>query len=164
MALLLRVATCDDMPLLRTMLYEAVYWRSILRKDNPPLDEGLSALGVSNAIDDWDERKGDTAVIAVLDSIPVGAAWYRFYRTANAIRGFIDEATPVLVLAVTAEHRRCGVGTRLVTGLIERASEQGTHRLSLMVSNDNPAYALYKRCGFQVYANEGDSHLMIRHV
>ena len=164
MSLLLRAATCDDMPFLREMLYEAVYWRSIPRKDNPPFDEGLAAPGVCNALDDWGDREGDTAIIAVFDSIPVGAAWYRFYRTSNAIRGYIDEITPVLVLAVAPEHRRRGIGTRLLTCLIERASERGIHRLSLMVSNDNHAYALYKKCGFQVHANEGDSRLMIRHV
>ena len=53
MSLLLRVATRDDMPLLREMLYEAVYWRSIPRNDNPPFDEGLAAPGVRNALDDW---------------------------------------------------------------------------------------------------------------
>jgi len=164
MALLLRAATCDDVPFLREMLYEAVYWRSISHKDNPPVDEGLAAPGVSNALDDWCEREGDTAIVAVLDSIPVGAAWYRFYRTSNAIRGYIDEITPVLVIAVAREHRRCGIGTSLLTCLIERASEQGIHRLSLMASNDNHAYALYKKCGFQVYANADSSRLMVRHV
>ena len=110
------------------------------------------------------EREGDTAIIGVVESIPVGAAWYRFYRTSNAIRGYIDEITPVLVLAVAPEHRRRGIGTKLLTNLIERAAERGIHRLSLMVSDDNPAYALYKKCGFREYASEGDSNLMIRLV
>ena len=164
MAFLLRVATRDDLPFLREMLYEAVYWRSIAQKNNPPFDEGLAAPGVGNALDDWGEREGDTAIIAVLDSIPVGAAWYRFYSTSNAIRGYIDEITPVLVLAIAREHRRSGIGTRLLAGLIERASERGINRLSLMVSNDNHAYGLYKKLGFRVYANEESSCLMVRQM
>ena len=164
MAFLLRVATYDDLPFLREMLYEAVYWRSISQKNNPPFDEGLAAPGVGNALDDWGEREGDTAIIAVLDSVPVGAAWYRFYTASNAIRGYIDEITPVLVLAVTHEHRRHGIGAKLLTCLIERASEQGINRLSLMVSNDNHAYGLYKKLGFRVHTNAESSRLMVRHV
>jgi ribosomal protein S18 acetylase RimI-like enzyme len=158
MALSLRAATREDLPFLRKMLYEAVYWRSILHGDNPPFDEGLDDL------DAWGQRKGDTAIVAILDSSPVGAVWYRFYSASNAIRGFIDEGTPVLVLAVAREHRRCGIGTRLVTSLIQEASNQGIHRLSLMVSNNNHAYALYKKCGFRVSANVDDSRLMVRDV
>lgn len=164
MALLLRGATGDDLPFLREMLYEAVYWRSISQKNNPPFDEGLAAPGVGNALDGWGEREGDTAVIAVLDSMPIGAAWYRFYGTSNAIRGYIDEVTPVLVLAVARAHRRGGIGTRLLAGLIERASERGIDRLSLMVSNDNHAYGLYEKLGFRVYANGEGSRLMVRRV
>ncbi len=164
MAFLLRVATRDDLPFLREMLYEAVYWRSISQKSNPPFDEGLSAPGVGTALEDWGKREGDTAVIAILDSVPVGAAWYRFHTTSNAIRGYIDEVTPVLVLAVARDHRRCGIGTRLLARLIEQASQQGVNRLSLMVSNDNHAYGLYKKLGFGVHANIESSRLMVRHV
>lgn len=162
MLVTLRDAARDDLPFLREMLYEAVYWRSIPRGDNPPFEEGLAVAGVRSALEDWGERDGDTAIIAVIDSIPVGAAWYRFYRESNAIRGYIDEHTPVLVLAVVRDHRRCGIGQVLLTGLIERASERGIRRLSLMVSSDNHAYPLYSKCGFQVYKSTGDSLLMTR--
>ena len=162
MSLSLRDAGCDDMPFMRKMLYEAVYWRSISHDENPTFEEGLAAPGVSNALDDWGERGGDTAIIALSDSIRVGAAWYRFYQASNAIRGYIDENTPVVVIGVAPEHRRHGIGERLVTSLIKRASARGIRRLSLMVSNDNHAYALYKKCGFKVYSITGDSRLMIR--
>ena len=164
MGFLLRVATGDDLPFLRKMLYEAVYWRSISQNSNPPFDEGLAAPGVANALDNWGKREGDTATIAVFDSIPIGAAWYRFHDASNAIRGYIDETTPVLVLAVAREHRQRGVGTRLVAHLIERASEQGIDRLSLMVSNDNHAYRLYEKLDFRVHAGVDDSYLMVRDV
>jgi len=164
MALLFRGATVDDLSFLREMLYEAVYWRSISNEDNPPFDEGLAAPSVSHALDDWGEREGDAAIIAVFDSSPVGAAWYRSYRTSNAIRGYVDDITPVLVLAVARDYRQRGIGTTLLTCLMDRASERGVRRLSLMVSNDNHALALYEKCGFQVYANEGNSRLMVRHV
>ena len=164
MTVSLREARRDDLPFLREMLYEAVYWRSIALQANPPFDEGLAAPGVSNALDGWGERKGDTAVIAKVDSIPAGAAWYRFYRESNAIRGYVDEMTPVVVLAVARDQRRQGVATRLLNNLIERARERGVSRLSLMVSNDNHAYELYRKSGFRVLSDSGDSRLMIQEL
>ena len=162
MELSLRTATRDDLPFLREMLYEAVYWRSILKNDNPPFDEGISAPGVCDALSAWDERDGDTGLIAMVRSAPAGAAWCRQYQASNAIRGFINEDTPVLVLAVSTEYRRSGVGTKLCTGLIREASHKGIRRLSLMVSNDNHAYALYQKCGFRVHADVDGSRLMVR--
>ena len=164
MSLEFRDATSDDEPFLRTMLYEAVYWRSIQRNASPRFDEGMEAPGVGNAIAGWCRRVGDTAVICELDSIPVGAAWYRFYDESNAIRGFVDVQTPVIVIAVASHNRRRGIGTRLMTALIEKASERGIRRVSLMVSSDNHAHALYKKCGFHISANVGDSYVMIRDV
>ena len=162
--LAIRRGTRDDLPFLRRMLYEAVYWRSIQRNVNPPFDEGLAASGVCNALDDWGSRVGDTALIFDSDSTPAGAAWYRFYNETNAIRGYLDEETPVIVLAVVSEYRRQGIGTMLITALLERASRRGTRRVSLMVSSDNHAHALYEKCGFRVCANTGDSYLMTREV
>ena len=159
-----RPATPDDEPFLRAMLYEAVYWRSIRTGTGPPFEEGMAAAGVGDSISDWGLRSGDTAVICESDSIPAGAVWYRFYDESNAIRGYVDERTPVIVIAVASEHRRRGIGTRLMNAIIDRARKSGIPRLSLMVSGDNPARALYDKCGFVVSAEAGDSYLMIRDV
>jgi ribosomal protein S18 acetylase RimI-like enzyme len=162
MALTYRAATSEDLPFLQEMLYEAVYWRSIRRGDEPPFAEGLASPGVRDALDGWGERDGDTAIIAMSESTPVGAGWYRYHTASSAIRGYIDDATPVVVLAVSREHRRLGVGTQLLTDLIGRGSEQGVGRLSLMVSHDNHAYDLYRKCGFSICSQDGDSSLMVR--
>jgi ribosomal protein S18 acetylase RimI-like enzyme len=144
------------------MLYEAVYWRSILRNESPSFDEGLAA--VRDDLDEWGQRKGDTGVVAVLDAGPIGAAWYRFFSRFNPTRGYIDDATPVIVLAVAADHRRRGIGTELLTGIVERAREQGIQRLSLMVSDDNHAYGLYRKCGFTDFDKVEDARLMVRQL
>lgn len=164
MAITVRDANNDDLPFLWQMLYQAVYWRSIRDTTNPPFDQGLAAPEVRVALDRFGELDGDTAVIATDDATPVGAAWYRYYRESAAIRGYIDDRTPVLVLAVTAEHRRRGIGSRLVTALAQRAADRGIDRISLMVSKDNHAYQLYLNCGFQVAADVDDSCLMIADV
>jgi GNAT superfamily N-acetyltransferase len=152
------------MPFLREMLYEAVYWRTIANATNPPFEEGLTAPGVRNALVNWGERGGDIAVVGHVDSHRAGAAWYRLYTDDNPIRGYIGDTIPVLVIAVHKNYRRQGIGTRLIEWLIDHASTQHIQHISLMVSKDNPAVQLYRKCWFHDYADEGDSVLMVRKI
>lgn len=164
MALILRRSVSADIPFMRQMLYEAVYWKSISNNKNPPFEEGLSEPGVAIALEGWEERAGDTAVIAIMDSSPAGTAWYRFYDSDNAIRGYIDDESPVLATAVHKNYRRLGIGEKLINRLIDEASQQKVDTLSLMVSNDNYAKSLYEKCGFEPYEEIGDSILMTRKI
>jgi ribosomal protein S18 acetylase RimI-like enzyme len=150
------------MPFMREMLYEAVYWRPDPEK--PSFEEGLAAPGVTNALVDWGKRDGDVAVIAFVDSTPAGAAWYRFYTDDNLIRGYIEETIPTLVLAVHTDYRRLGIGERMIKWLIDHAFKHDIQGISLMVSKDNHAINLYRRCGFREYADRGDSLLMLRTI
>jgi hypothetical protein len=84
----LRESQRSDVPFMREMLYEAIYWRPDPGKPSP--EEGLAALRNSHALVDWGERDGDLGVIALVDSRPAGAAWYRFYTELTAIRGYIE--------------------------------------------------------------------------
>ncbi len=70
--MLLRGSHRSDIPFLRKMLYEAVFWRASVNK--PSFEEGLAYPDVSKSLADWGERDGDTAVVATINSIPVGAA------------------------------------------------------------------------------------------
>jgi ribosomal protein S18 acetylase RimI-like enzyme len=152
------------MPFLRKMLYEAVYWRTIANSTNPPFEDGLKAPGVWNDLADWGEREGDIAVVARVDARLAGAAWYRLYTEDNAIRGYINDTIPVLVIAVHRDYRRQGIGKRLIEWLIDHASTHNIQHISLMVSKDNPAMHLYRTCGFLDYADRGDSVLMLRKI
>ena len=59
----LRKSKQSDIPFLREMLFEAVFWRA---SDNKPsLEEGLAYPEVSNALAGFGEREGDVAVVAV---------------------------------------------------------------------------------------------------
>ena len=144
------------------MLYEAVFWRASVNK--PSFEEGLATPDVSKALADWGEKDGDTAVVAVVNSIPAGAAWYRFYTDDNFIRGYIEETIPVLVIAVHRGYRHQGIGGKMIEWLIDHASKHNIQKISLMVSKDNHAIHLYRKCGFLEYADKGDSLLMVRRI
>lgn len=55
----------------------------------------------------------------------------------------------LLTLAVDPDHRRQGIGARLVAGFLDEARARGAERIFLEVAADNaPAIALYRRAGF----------------
>jgi ribosomal protein S18 acetylase RimI-like enzyme len=144
------------------MLDEAVFWRASANQPSP--EQGLAYPEVSKVLADWGARAGDTAVVATIDSIPAGAAWYRFWTDDNSTRGYIDEFTPVLVIGVHSDYRRRGVGTNMIEWLIDRASKQSIQRISLMVSKDNYALNLYRQQGFLEYADKGEALIMVRKI
>lgn len=150
----------SDMLFLREMLYEAVFWRQ--HENRPSAEEALAYPEVSKALADFGRRDGDTAVVAAVDSIPVGAAWYRFWNESDFHRGYVDEETPVLAIGVRQAYRHQGVGKMLLAWLIDHALKGSIQRLSLAVSKDNYALDLYRQQGFQEYADTGDSFIMVR--
>jgi ribosomal protein S18 acetylase RimI-like enzyme len=162
MNLLLRDSQHSDIPFMREMLYEAVFWR--VSDNKPSLEEGLAYPEVSKALADWGRRDGDTAVIATVDSTPVGAAWYRFYTDTNFINGYIEETTPVLVIGVHSDYRHQGIGGKMIEWLIDHASKHTIRRMSLSVSKDNYATNLYRQQGFLEYADNGDAFIMMREI
>lgn len=162
MNIVLRKSQHSDMPFMREMLYEAVFWRDSAEK--PPLEEGLAYPEVAKALAGWGERDGDTAVVATVDSIPVGAAWYRYWTDSNSIRGYMDENTPVVVIGVHCDYRHQGVGTKMMARLIERAAEHSIPTLSLAVSKDNYAINLYRQQGFYECVDKGDWFIMVREI
>ncbi|HVM37770.1 MAG TPA: GNAT family N-acetyltransferase [Sphingomicrobium sp.] len=54
----------------------------------------------------------------------------------------------LLLLAVDPQHRRRGVGRRLLDGFIERARDAGARRVHLEVRDGNPAVEMYRSAGF----------------
>jgi GNAT superfamily N-acetyltransferase len=92
---------------------------------------------------------------------PGGAAWWRFFSEQDRGYGFVDEATPEVSIAVVAEARSHGFGTRLLEALIEDARRGGLPALSLSVESDNPAVAMYQRLGFVTVGRVDDSVTMV---
>jgi GNAT superfamily N-acetyltransferase len=116
-------------------------------------------LPVSRYVDRWG-RPGDTAVIGLEGSTPVGAAWFRLYQADEPGFGFIDERTPELSIAVVPSRRQHGYGSKLLAALLARAREEAYPTISLSVERDNPAIGLYERFGFREIARNGNNVTM----
>jgi ribosomal protein S18 acetylase RimI-like enzyme len=162
MTIFLRKSQPSDLPFLREMLYEAVFWRA--SENKPSFEEGLEYPEVSKSLADWGERDGDTAVVAAINSMPVGAAWVRYWTDDNFIYGYIDEITPVLVIGVHRDYRHQGIAKKMIAWLIDYASKHSIQNISLSVSKDNVAIKLYKHQGFLEYADKGEAFLMVRKI
>ena len=78
-----------------------------------------------------------------------------------------DEAFHIMTIAVDPEHRRGGVASALLDGVIARAGEDANYTLEVRVSNAG-AIALYERYGFRsvgtrprYYADNGEDAIIM---
>lgn len=156
----LRPLTSADEPFLWEMLYEAIYVpEGHPRPDHAILQEPTLAHYVAH----WGQQPGDAGFIALDGATgqPIGAAWLRLLPASDPGWGFVDAATPELSLALLPVYRGQGIGTALLTALIEQARSQ-YRSLSLSVDPLNPAMRLYERLGFTTVGAVGTSLTMYK--
>ena len=138
--MVIRRGGAQDIRFLRDMLHHAYYW-----KERTP---GEGAGPVRLYVKGWG-RPGDTALVALDDGFPVGAAWYRLFKDSAPGYGFVDERTPELSIAVVPSQRGHGFGGELMDALLARARADGYPAISLSVAKDSPSVRLYERYGFE---------------
>jgi GNAT superfamily N-acetyltransferase len=145
----------SDVRFLRDMLHHAYYWREREPGEGP----GPVALYVKG----WG-RQGDTALIAVDDGFPVGAAWYRLFRRDQPGYGFVDEETPELAIAVVPNRRGRGIGDALLKALYDRAKQDGHTAVSLAAERDNAPLVSYyeQKHGFRRVHEDGSDSVTMR--
>jgi GNAT superfamily N-acetyltransferase len=141
-----RLAAEGDLPFLWEMLGEALAW-----PDRPAsLAEMRADPHMSCYLDGWG-RKGDAGVVAEDErEQPLGAAWYRLFPERLHGHGFVSEEVPELAIAVRERARDHGVGTALLTALIDEARRQGMPALSLSSDREGRPRRLYEHLGFRV--------------
>ncbi len=147
----MRAATASDEPFLWEMLYLALF----VSPGEPPLPRSiLRDRGIARYVEDWGIRNGDSGLIALVDGVPVGAAWLRCFPASEPGYGFVNERTPELSIAVVPAHRGKGIGFALIERLLEVFPS-----VSLSCDPANPAWRLYARLGFEPLPN---SRTMLR--
>jgi ribosomal protein S18 acetylase RimI-like enzyme len=119
------------------MLRHAYYARWGTEAD-VPLERYVSGWG----------RRGDTALVAIDEFQPVGAAWFRLFEPGEPGYGFVDDGTPELTIAIVPSRRGKGLGRELLAELLVQARAGGYPAVSLSVEPDNPALHLYEEHGF----------------
>ena len=153
----IRPITPADEPFLWEALYHAIY---VAPGDAPPERDVVNRPELARYVRDWGDVD-DLGFIAVAEENqqPIGAAWIRLLTGENKGYGYTDDTTPELSVAVLPEYRGQGVGTGLLTHLLQAVSIH--HRsVSLSVEAGNPASRLYRRLGFEIVSTSGTSLVM----
>ncbi|MEV6768007.1 GNAT family N-acetyltransferase [Nocardia sp. NPDC051030] len=140
---IVRPAEVADEKFLWAMLFEAAYSRE---QGMTSPDELRAVPELARYVEGWGVA-GDLGVIAEEDGVLLGAAWARMFTRENAAYGYVDDATPEIAIAVAPEGRGAGLGTQLMTGLLD-AMRPVYDSVSLSVRRENPALRLYERLGF----------------
>jgi ribosomal protein S18 acetylase RimI-like enzyme len=105
-------------------------------------------------------RRGDSALVAIDQFQPVGAAWFRLFEPDEPGYGFVDDETPELTIAIVPSRRGKGLGEQLLTSLLDQARKDGYARISLSVEQDNPAIRLYEQHGFAKVGDRAGAWVM----
>jgi ribosomal protein S18 acetylase RimI-like enzyme len=125
----------------------------------------LDALGTSldalPALRVYDRHYGlshrDLGLYALAGHEVAGAAWIRLLDAEANVPGFIDAATPLLMIGVKPAFRSRGIGSAMLEQLLLEAGAL-YEQLSVSVLADSPAVRFYERFGFvRVGGSEGKS-------
>jgi ribosomal protein S18 acetylase RimI-like enzyme len=150
-------------PLLATDQPKLWHWLHVALWDPPPAGlrprEVLDNPAVRIYAEDWGQP-ADVGVVAVVEGEDAGACWMRLLPKDVGL-AYVDERTPQLGMALEAPHQRKGHGEKLMRAALVAASAAGYEQVSLTVHPQNPAIALYERCGFRKVGIRNTYHLMV---
>jgi GNAT superfamily N-acetyltransferase len=144
------------------MLVEAVNWSSDRSKLSR--ERVLAAPGTRHYIAGW-PRDTDLGVVAEVHGERVGAAWLRFFTTADPGYGFIAPDVPELSIGVAAHWRGRGVGRALLRAAARQARSAAIGQISLSVERENFAHTLYLSEGYRIVdSSDAGSDTMLRNL
>jgi ribosomal protein S18 acetylase RimI-like enzyme len=137
----------DDIP----FLWDVLYFAAHMSEDGATSSKAARHDPHLNIyVKEWG-RCGDCGMIAYdpQSQRKLGAAWIRFLTDDSSHYGYYDDRTPELAIAVLPEVTGQGVGSALLSHLIETVGAEAP-AIVLTVRSDNPAKNLYERFGFVV--------------
>ena len=107
--------------------------------------------------DGFGTRKGDNCLVADIDGKIVGAVWTRIMDDY----GHVDDETPSFAISLYKAYRAQGIGTQLMTKMLELLKQQGYERASLAVQKANYAVRMYETVGFQTVGENEEEFIMV---
>lgn len=158
--MLLRKLLPDESSLLEDFLYDAIFIPEGMER--PPRD--IIYIPALRCYFEGFGRKDDHCLVAEVEGRPVGAVWTRVFSAEQPGFGFCDAYTPEVSMSVINEFRNQGIGTSLLTAMLDELQRLGYARVSLSVDMDNYAYRMYRKFGFEVVGDDGKSAVMVREL
>lgn len=148
----------SELAFLKEMLYQAIF----VPEGEPPLTkEIIEHPDLAKYIEGFG-RDGDLCLVAKLNGKLVGAALARLFSEQDKGYGFVDSQTPELSMAVLEGYRNIGIGSKLLTGVLNELKNKGYRKASLSVDKSNSALNLYLKFGFKILSSTATSVTMIK--
>ena len=151
--LLIREIREEEFALLKDFLYEAIF---VPEGAEPPGREVIDLPELRLYIEDFGSRKGDHCLVADFGGKVAGAVWTRIMNDY----GHIDDDTPSFAISLYKEYRGQGIGTRLLTDMLELLKSGGYRQTSLSVQKENDAVRLYEFVGFRIVDENEQEYIM----
>lgn len=147
MRYIIRAAVKYDEPFLWKMLYYAAHMDE---DGETSFEDAQKNPDLTRYVKDWG-REMDVGSVAfeAESNQPVGAAWIRLLIGNEKTLSYIDDFTPELAIAVLPDCIGRGVGTQLLTHVLDAAKKRYSS-VVLSVRTTNPAKRIYERLGFVV--------------
>lgn len=143
----------SEYPILSDFLYEAIFIPEGMDKppksiiEQPELQTYVADFGKA---DDW-------CLVAEADGKIVGAVWVRIMNDY----GHVDDETPSFAISLYEEYRHLGIGTALMTAMLQLLKDNGYKQASLSVQKANYAVSMYRKVGFKVADENEEEYIMI---
>lgn len=144
----------DEYKLLEDFLYEAIF---IPDGVAPPPRSIIDQPDLQVYIKDFGSKKDDICFVAEIDSKVVGAVWVRDMNDY----GHIADGVPSFAISLYKEYRSCGIGTALMTTMLNELRSRGCKKTSLAVQKANYAVKMYKKVGFNIIDENDEEYIMV---
>lgn len=143
----------------REIVYQAIH---VSDGEPAPSRSILNTPELTKYYQNWG-RKGDYGLLLIHQPSeqPVGGCFVRYYTKDLAGYGFVSEKIPELNIALLPDYRGNGLGTKLLTRLLNDLKQQNYKGVSLSVDKQNPVKRLYEKLGFKVIKEEGNPTMLL---
>ncbi len=139
---------------LEDFLYEAIF---IPEGVTPPPKSIICQPELQLYIKDFGSRKDDICFVAEADDHVIGAVWVRDMKDY----GHIADGVPSFAISLYKEYRNLGIGTELMTTMLDELRSKGYSSASLAVQKANYAVKMYKKVGFTIVDENAEEYIML---
>ena len=135
-------------------IYEAIF---IPEGVEPPPKSIINQPDLQVYIRDFGTKKDDICFVAEAEGRIVGAVWVRDMPDY----GHIADGVPSFAISLYKEYRNFGIGTRLMTTMLDELRQRGYEKTSLAVQKANYAVRMYKKVGFETVDENEEEYIMV---
>lgn len=140
--------------LLDDFIYEAIF---IPEGVTPPPKSIIYQPDLQVYIEGFGTEKDDICFVAEIDGKIVGAVWVRDMMDY----GHIADGVPSFAISLYKEYRNFGIGTKLMTAMLDELRSNGYESASLAVQKANYAVKMYKKVGFEIFDENDEEYIMV---